>query len=169
MTAAGPAKASSTESWLAGLTRRRCSCWAEKRTRARASAATASRGRGLPVDEGAGAPLGRNAAGEDHLALVVGELAQRERGVVVLEAVPEPVRHRQGRLDQRVAGPGPHRRRVGGRAGQEAERLCEHGLPRPGLAGDRGQARRRGQLGVLDHDEVADLERPDHGRPNFSR
>ena len=126
-------------------------------------------GRGLPVDEGAGAPLGRNAPGEDHLALVVGELTQRERGVVVLEAVPEPVRHREGRLDQRVAGPGSHGRRVGGRAGQEAERLCEHGLPRPRLAGDRGQARRRGQLGVLDHDQVADLERPDHGRPNFSR
>ena len=64
-------------SWLAGLTRRRCSCWAEKRTSARASAATRLPGRGLPVDQRAGAALGRHAAGQDHLALVVGELAQR--------------------------------------------------------------------------------------------
>ena len=125
--------------------------------------------RGLAVDQGPGAALGRNAAGEDHLALVVGELAQGERRVVVLEEVPEPLRHRQGGLDQGVARARPHRRGVGGRAREQAQGLRQHGLPRPGLAGDRGQPGRRRQLGVLDHDEVADLQRPDHGRPNFSR
>ena len=103
------------------------------------------------------------------LVLVLGQLAQRERRVVLVEPVPEPVGQREGGLHQGVARAGPHRGGVGRRAGEQAEGLREHGLARAGLAGDRRQAGRRRELGPLDDDEVADLERADHGRPNFSR
>ncbi len=127
-----------------------------------------ARGR-LPVDQRAGAPLGRHAPRDHDLALVVDQVAQGRGRVVVLQAVPEPLGELQRGLHQGVLGAGPDRLRVGRRPGQQAQRLGQHGLPRPGLAGDRGQAGRRGQLGPLDHDQPPDLQRPDHGRPNFSR
>ena len=126
-------------------------------------------GRRLPVDQGPGPPFGRHPAGDDHLALVVDELAQGQRRVVRLQGVPVAGGHLEGGLDQGVAGPRPHRRGVGRRPGEEPEGLRQHRLAGAGLPGDRRQAAGRRQLGPLDHNEVADLERADHGRPNFSR
>jgi hypothetical protein len=125
--------------------------------------------RRLAVDERARPPFGRHPAGDDDLVLVLGELPQRGRRVVLVEPLPEALGQGQGRLDQGVARPGAHGRGVGGRAGQQRQGLGEHGLAGAGLAGDRREPRRRRDLGPLDHDEVPHLERADHGRPNFSR
>ncbi len=127
-----------------------------------------ARGR-LPVDQRPGAPLGGDAARDDDLALVVDQVAQGERRIVRLQGVPEAVGDPERGLHQGVLGARPHGRGVGGRAGQQAERLCQHRLARAGLARDGGQAAGGRQLRPFDDDEVADLERADHGRPNFSR
>ena len=91
------------------------------------------------------------------------------RGVVLVEPLPEPLGQGEGRLHQRVPGPGPHRARVGRGAGEEPQRLGEDGLAGAGLPGDRGEPGGRRDLRPLDHHEVPHLERADHGRPNFSR
>ena len=124
---------------------------------------------GLAVDQGPRAALGRHAARDDDLALVLGQLAQAEGRVVVLEPVPEALGDREGGLHERLARAGADGGRVGGRAGQQAERLGQDRLARAGLPGDGRQAPGRRQLGPLDDHEVADLERADHDRPNFSR
>ena len=127
-----------------------------------------ARGR-LAVDERPRATLGRDAARDHHLGLVLGEVAQRGRGVVLVEPLPEPLGQGEGRLHQRVPGPGPHRARVGRGAGEQRQRLGEDGLAGAGLPGDRGEPGGRRDLRPLDHHEVPHLERADHGRPNFSR
>ncbi len=124
---------------------------------------------GLAVDQRPGAPLGGHPARDHDLVLVLGELAQRPRRVVLVEPVPEAGGQREGRLHEGVTRPRSDRPRVGRRARQQAEGLGEHRLAGPGLTRDGGEARGRGQLGALDHDEVAHLERTDHDRPNFSR
>ena len=43
-------------------------------------------------------------------------------------------------------------------AQQEVERVGQHGLARPGLAGDRNQARPEPELGPLDQQEVLDSQ-----------
>ena len=126
-------------------------------------------GRRLAVDHGPRPALRRDPPRQDHLVLVLRQLAERQRRVVVLQALPEPGRQRDLGLHQRLLRAGPHRPRVGGRPGQQAERLRQDRLAGPGLPRDRREPARRRQLGPLDDDEVADLQAADHDRPNFSR
>ncbi len=125
--------------------------------------------RRLPVDQCPRPPLGRHAPRDDDLALVLGQLAQRRGRVILLQPLPEPLRQGDGRLHEGVPRARAHGAGVGRRTGQQRERLGEDGLAGARLAGDRRQARGRGELGPLDHHEVPHLERADHGRPNFSR
>ena len=96
-----------------------------------------------------------DAAGEHDALLAVGpELRQRPEGVVV-----EPV---ELCLDIRLLARGSDQRRVALGAEQQADRVREDRLPRPGLAGDRVQARRELELCLLDEDEVRDAQRAEH-------
>ena len=103
-----------------------------------------------------------DAAREDEAGLVLG----RERGErLQLVVVEEAVGHVELRLDVRLARARPDRGRVALRAEQEPERLREDRLPRPGLARDRVQPRRRRELGRSDQDEVLDVEATTAERP----
>jgi hypothetical protein len=51
---------------------------------------------------------------------------------------------------------------VAGRAQEETDRLGEDRLPRPGLARDRVQTRRKGEVGLADEDEALDAQTAQH-------
>jgi SAM-dependent methyltransferase len=121
------------------------------------------------VEQRPSPPFGRHPLSHHDLRLVVGQLAQAGRRVLGVEVIPEPVGEPERRLHQRVPGARPHRPGVGLAADQERQGLRHDRLPRPGLAGDGGEPRRRFELGTIDHHETADLEPADHGLPNFSR
>ena len=61
-------------------------------------------------------------------------------------------------LDQCLLGAGPHDRRVGPAAEQQAEGADQQRLARPGLAGQRGHAGPEADGDLVDHPEVADVE-----------
>ena len=126
-------------------------------------------GDGLAVEERPGAPFGRHPLSHDDLRLVVGQIPQAGRRVIGVEVVPESVGEAERRLHQRVPGTRSHRARIGLAADEQRQGLRHDRLPRPGLAGDGGEPRRRFELGTIDHHETADLEPADHGLPNFSR
>ena len=91
--------------------------------------------RGLAVDHRPRPALRRHPARQDHLVLVLRQLAQRQGRVVVLQPVPEPGGHRERGLHQRLASrpvaPPPRRRarRSAGRAPAPA-RSCPRRSPR---------------------------------------
>ena len=133
-----------------------------------------------PLDERARAPLGGHAAGEhDLLERLVDPLPQLGQ----LGLVEQTRGQREHALHVRLTRTRPDDPRARLAAEQEVERVGEHRLARAGLAGDRGQARPRPQLGALDQQQVLDAELQEHAagiparpdgasgstRPNLSR
>ena len=104
---------------------------------------------------GARASVGEDPARGDQGRFVGGLQLGDRREVGVVE---DPVREIELGLDVRLVGARAEVAGVAARAEQQAERLREDRLPRPGLARDRVQARRDRQLGVADEDEVLDAE-----------
>ena len=66
-------------------------------------------------------------------------------------------------LDVRLLRPRAEVRGVAGRAEQEPDRLRQDRLPGAGLAGDRVQPGREGEVGLADEDEVLDAQTAEHG------
>ena len=66
------------------------------------------------------------------------------------------------RLDVRLGRARPEVAGIPGRAEQEPDRLGEDRLARPGLPGDRVQARPEAQVGLADEDEVLDAQAAEH-------
>ena len=96
-----------------------------------------------------------DAAREDEAGLVLG----RERGESLqLLVVEEAIGQVELRLHVRLSRARPDRGRVALCPEQQPERLGEDRLPRPGLARDRVQPRRRRKLGRSDQDEILDVE-----------
>ena len=115
------------------------------------------------------APLEPATAAEHGMVATERDQLPGEPQQILVQGVPEALGHVQRGLHQRVAGTGAHGLRVRRRAGEQPERLGQHGLAGACLARDRGEPRRRLELRAPDHDQVPDLQRPDHGLPNFSR
>jgi hypothetical protein len=108
---------------------------------------------------GGGDPAGQH----DLLEVVPHPLAQ----VLELGLVHEPARQLEHALDVRLRRPRPDDAGARLPAQQQVERVREDGLPRPGLARDRGQPAARPQLGPLDQEQVlyAQLEQHRAGVP----
>ena len=105
-------------------------------------------GRRRPApDEGARPARAPDPAPEDDLVGALGQpladLRQRRR-------LEQPRREREHPLDPRLVGAGADDLRTGPPAEQQVERVREHRLAGPGLAGDRVQPRLQAQLGALD-------------------
>jgi hypothetical protein len=110
-------------------------------------------------DEGAGAARGAHPAAEDNLAGVVaqplGELGE-------LGVVEQSVRELEDALHPRLPGARADDLRPRTAAHQQVQRVGQHRLTGPGLAGDRVQALAEAQLGALDQQEVLDPELEEH-------
>src|SRR5439155_22883630 len=107
----------------------------------------------------AGAAVREDAAREHEALLILGaELGERLQLVLLEEA--------GGRvelgLDVGFVAVRSDERGVTARAEQEPDRLREDRLAGAGLAGDRVQARREGELGLADEDEVLEPEPAKH-------
>ena len=103
--------------------------------------------------ECAGAPAGRDTARDEERVLVVGpQLAE------LVELVWQP----KLRLDIRLVACRPDEGLVALRAEQQADRLREDRLARPGLTGDRVQAGCEVELGLPDEHQVLDPEPEEH-------
>ena len=118
-------------------------------------------GRGPSPRVGAGAAVGEDAAREHEPVLVRGpELGETLQTLLV----EEPGREVELGLDVCLVRAGPDEARVGFGAEEEPDRLGEDRLARPGLAGDRVEARPELEVGLADEDEVLDAEAPQHAR-----
>ena len=71
-------------------------------------------------------------------------------------------------VDARFVGPVAHHGRVGPPADEQFDRLDEHRLARPGLAGHHGQPVAEDQLEPLDHAEVLDVQLSQHSTAKHS-
>ena len=116
--------------------------------------------RAAPPCVGARASVREDAAGDDEPVLVLGTEAGDRRELVLFEQARREV---ELGLDVSL---GPSRPDVAGvtlGAEQQADRLRENRLARPGLARDRVEPGGKGQLGLLDQDEVLDAQATEHG------
>ena len=121
------------------------------------------RGRGrAPADEGAGPPRGADPPAEHDLVGVVGKPLGDRRQLGVVEGSG---REREDALDPGLLGARADDLGTRAAAHQQVERVGEHGLSRPGLAGDRVQARLEAQLGALDQQQVLDPQLVQHAVP----
>ena len=89
-----------------------------------------------------------------------------ERGHVLL--VEERVRDVELCLHVGLGAVGAHGGRVGARAEQQADRLREDRLTRPGLAGDRVEPRTEREIRLADQHEVLDPEPTKQGAPLYT-
>ena len=142
------------------------------------------RRRGHPaLDEGAGAPGGRDPAPENEL---LGVLRQPRGDLGQLGVVEHPLGQLEHPLDVGLLGARPDDLRPRLAAHDQVERVGEDRLPGSGLAGDRVQPRAEAELGALDQQQVLDPKLKQHRppvlttaadgftpycarRPNFSR
>jgi hypothetical protein len=77
----------------------------------------------------------------------------------------DPVRRLEATLDPRLACAGAHEHRVGAASDEEFDRLDDEGLPRPGLAGERGHPRSEDDRQIVDHAEIANRQFEQHPDP----
>ena len=113
-------------------------------------------GRRAPVEVGARAPVGADAARE-HQLLGVGAQA-------LAELLAQAVRAGRRPLDVGLAGAGANDPRPRAPAQQQVERVGEHRLAGAGLAGEHVQPGRQPQLGLLDQQQVLDAKLLQHVR-----
>ena len=111
------------------------------------------------ADEGAGPPRGAHPPAQDHL---VGALGDPLGDLGKLGFVEEAVGQREHPLHPGLLGAGADDLRSRPAAQQEVERVGEHRLARPGLAGDRVQAGVEPELGPLDQEQVLDSKLEQH-------
>ena len=97
--------------------------------------------------------------------------AEHEHGPVLIEVSPGlldlPGHLRRDQQPPLHGGPrrtGPHARRIGPPAEQQPERRHDHGLPGPGLTGERGESARQIQHRLVDDAEAADADFLKHAR-----
>ena len=106
------------------------------------------------------APVGEHAPRNEEPFLVLGAKLG-ERGELVL--FDQPCRQIELGLDVRLGPVGADVAGVTLGAEEQADRLGENRLARPGLAGDRVEPWSERELGLLDQDEVLDAEAAKHG------
>ncbi len=106
-----------------------------------------------PGDEGAGSPARRDPPSQHHLVGVLGEALGELGQLRVVEQAGGQV---EDALDPGLGGTRPHDPRFRLAAHQQVERVRQHRLPRPGLPGDRVQARAQPQFGPVDQQKVLD-------------
>ncbi len=114
-------------------------------------------GGGASVDPGPRAAFGRHLAPDDEAALVEVEPQGLDRRALAGGKILEHA------LDQRPRPARADLPAVGAAAEEEAERVHQHRLPRPGLAGQHVEPGPEGEGDVRDGGEVADPELRDHG------
>ncbi len=105
--------------------------------------------------------VAEHAPREHDPGFVLGPQLRQRRELLVVE---EPVGDVELGLHVGLSRRGPDRRGIALRAEQQPDRLGEDGLPRPGLAGERVQARRQLEIRLADEDEILDPEAAQHGR-----
>ena len=115
---------------------------------------------GGAADEGAGAALGRDVAGQHHPAVL-------DLSPDLLDGGREPgqVADPDHALHPRAAGPRADGPAVGAAAEEQAERGHDHGLAGPGLTGDDGEARAELQGRGVDDAEGPDPDLLKHRGP----
>ena len=111
------------------------------------------------ADEGAGSSRGADPPSEHDLLGAVGQ-ALGDRGE--LRVVQEARRQREDALHPCLRGARTDDLRASLAAEEQVERVREHGLPGPGLAGDRVQPGAEAQLGALDQEQVLDPQLEQH-------
>ena len=115
----------------------------------------------LPADASAALAVGAHAACQDHLAV----FDPVHRHVVWPDWVRHPsVRDLEPRLDPGCLGAGSDKMRATPRPSREREPDREHGLARPGLAGEDREPLAQLKIEVADDTETADMELTEHAR-----
>ena len=115
---------------------------------------------GGAADEGAGAALGRDVAGQHHPAVL-----DLSPGLLDGGREPGQVADPDHALHPRAAGAGADGPAVGAAAEEQAERGHDHGLAGTGLTGDDGQARAELEGRGVDDAERADPDLLKHRGP----
>jgi hypothetical protein len=103
-----------------------------------------------PVDVGAAPPRARDRPRQHHLVPL---------GVAVVTGLGVPD---EAALDPRLVGAGTHQDRIGPAPDEQLDRVDDHRLAGPGLAGDRGHPRAEQQAQLCDHPQVADSKLDEH-------
>ena len=116
-------------------------------------------GGGAAGDEGTGAPAGGDPAAEDDL---LGALRQPLGQLRELRLLQQPLRQIEDPLDPGLGRAGPDDLRFGLAAHQQVERVRQHRLAGPGLAGDRVKPLPQPQFGPLDQQQVLDPQLAQH-------
>ena len=114
---------------------------------------------GAPGDERARPARGADPAAEHHL---LGTLGQALGELGQLGVGEQAVGQLEDSLDPGLLGAGADDLRPRPAAEQQVERVGEHRLAGPGLAGDRVQALAEAQLGPLDQQQVLDSQLAQH-------
>jgi hypothetical protein len=109
-------------------------------------------------------PVREDAPREHEPLLALGAELRKRRQIVVVEQRGRDV---ELCLDVGLVAVGPDVARVALRPKQQADRLREDRLARAGLARDRVQAGREGELRLMDEDEILDAEPAQHLPPRM--
>ena len=116
-------------------------------------------GRGAAGDEGAGPTAFRDPPPQHDL---LGPLGQPFGQLSHLRLLQQPRRQVEDPLDPGLLGPGSNDLRPRLAAHQQVERVRQHRLAGPGLAGDRVQPLPQPQFGPLDQQQVLDSQLAQH-------